>query len=101
MPVPVPFRQHPENDLGRRFRLERNCASGAGGYIPRRRYAEVPDKGARHVALVREAGPLRGARGRLAGQEQLPRQPHAALDNIGVRRGSQLAGKGAHEFETG
>jgi hypothetical protein len=60
--------------------------------------AELPDEGARHMALVRKTGALCDICQCLCVQEKLPRQAHPALNEVSMRRRTQLASECTHDL---
>jgi hypothetical protein len=60
--------------------------------------AELPHEGTGHMALVRKTGTLRGIRYCLSVQEKLPRQANPALNEVSMRRRTQLASECAHDL---
>jgi len=83
--------------------LERNCGgrrrSGDRSLVASRCDAELPDEGARHVALVGEAHLKRGLSWRATCGQEPPGKTHSALEEIGVRRCPHVAGKAAQKLE--
>src|SRR5436190_23188117 len=67
--------------------------------VAARRDAEVAHECAREVALVGEAAERGRIRGRPARGEQAPGEAHPTLDEIGVRRRSDLAREAAQQLE--
>ena len=73
--------------------------SGDSRSITARRYAELADEGAGHVALVREAG-LCSCLGRcLTVSEKPPCQEHAPLNKVGMRCYTDFACEASQELE--
>src|SRR5215469_12810155 len=59
------------------------------------RYAELPDEGTCHVALVGKARPKRGISWRPPCSQQPSGKTHSVLDEIGVWRRSDFTGEAA------
>ena len=73
--------------------------SGDSRSVAARRYAEMADKGASHVTLIREASLDSGLGGCLAIRQQLSGKAHAPLNKISMRRYLNFAYEAPHPYE--
>src|SRR5262244_1613078 len=75
------------------------ACSGDSRVVTPGRYAELPDEGARHVALVGETRQKRGISWGPACGQQPSGETHSVLDEIGVWRRPDFAGEATQQLE--